>query len=77
MCWADKLGVLWAGIAYFVLFMLGGANPDPTTPSILSWGITQSMLIIILPVWLLARGVDWIMGGPSQRRGSVSARVIR
>jgi len=72
MCWADKLGVLWAFVVVgFLLAMAGDKS------AIVTWPVIHDLLIVIVPVWVFFRLVDWLTGGPARRRGYVKARVIR
>ena len=76
MCWADKLGVLWAFLV--VLFVLILAPDRGVASAALVSGEGLKLLaIVILPVWVFFRLIDWLTGGPARRRGYVRARVIR
>lgn len=63
MCWADKLGVLWAFVVY--VFFLGLAEDKA---GLFSLSVTGEILLLILPVWIFFRLVDWVLDGPNRRR---------
>lgn len=70
-CWADKLGVLWAFVV--CVFLLAMAEDKS---AILTWPVIHDLLIVIVPVWLFLRLIDWLIGGPARRHGAIRARVI-
>lgn len=72
MCWADKAGLLWAFVVYAFFFIIAGHRE-----LLFTLGVTRDLAILILPVWIFLRGIDWILGGPARRRGQFKARVIR
>lgn len=78
MCWADRVGVLWAFVVFAFFFIMAGGNPDPGARALLFTApVLGDLAIIILPVWVFFRLIDWVSGGPSRRRGQFRGRVVR
>ena len=65
MIWADRLTIFLAGIFYLAVVMMYAASGIP----IESGPLFMMFLWIVLPVWLVLRGLDWLIGG--QRRHHV------
>lgn len=67
--WADKIAIVWGGVVFVVILWMANnaaAFDDAMLHSDLAF---QLVLKLVLPVWLLLRGLDWIAGGPRRRRG--------
>ena len=75
MCWADKIGVTWAFLVYFALFALSNDKGAAVT-WFFSFDGLKLLLIVIAPIWLILRLIDWIGGGPQRRRGAIKARLV-
>lgn len=71
MCWADKLGVLWAFVVYLFFIVIAQDRAGLFTP-----GPTLDLLFIIAPVWIFFRLIDWIAGGPARRKGVITVRPV-
>lgn len=69
MIWADRVAIVWGGVVFAALLFLSDSS-DKFDHAMLAttFGI-QAVLKLILPVWLLLRGIDWVLGGPRHRRG--------
>ncbi len=72
LCWADRVGVAWAAIilAWF-------AYTGVLTGAVAASSALRGLAIFILPIWLGARLVDFIIGGPARRRGQFRVSVQR
>jgi hypothetical protein len=66
MAWCDWLAAIWA-------FVVCGSMSLAVTPD--GWTdapVVRLMLILIVPVWVILRMVDAMVGGPGRRRGKRS-----
>ena len=69
MIWADRVTLVWAGVVFAALLFLSDSADKFDHAMIETTFGVQAVLKLILPVWLLLRGIDWIFGGPRHRRG--------
>jgi hypothetical protein len=63
MCWADKLGVVVTLLLVVISVMIVVPGDQWKVP--VYFGV---------PIWLLARAVDWIADGPRRRSGHFTIR---
>lgn len=69
MIWADRVAVVWAVVVYAVVFFF--LPPHADTAGELAFRLGA---FVVLPAWLLMRGLDWIFSGtwrwhPTPQRG--------
>lgn len=79
MCWADKIAlalfVALMGFWFFIAATGGGMTPENLQT--LLWDIGWRMfLYAALPVWLVLRFIDLMVGGPAKRRGTITGRWV-
>jgi len=60
LCWADRLALVWLALVAFCMIALAGTLP-------FSGAGLWLLFICVMPVWIIARGIDWICDGPSRR----------
>ena len=72
MIWADRIG-LWVWVVCLALLAMylgmvyaSGSTPGPDFD--FSGLFVAATFAIALPVWLVLRVVDFVLGGPLQRR---------
>jgi hypothetical protein len=61
MCWADRIGMVWA-VPVGGLVLWGTMSVPPPPPS-----NPVSLFLLIFGPWLLCRALDFICGGPWHR----------
>lgn len=73
MAWCDKIALGLFGIimAVFLLgsLMSGGASRIGPEWFEAFLNIGWHMALVTLPVWIVLRILDWMIGGPARRRG--------
>jgi hypothetical protein len=70
MIWADKLFLVLAFLIVGFILVIGGHFETMTVGG---WG--NFALKILLPIWVVLRGLDWIAGGPARRRAERRHKV--
>lgn len=78
MCWADRVAQLIVVIiVLFMAFMTAvGDGPGANIKNMLDTDLIFCAYTA-LPIWILLRIIDLMIGGPYRRRGQVSARILR
>jgi uncharacterized membrane protein len=77
MAWPDKVGIgvacLIVAFTLWTLFLLVTRLPPEAAVTV--YGLTRmgawtikALLIVALPIWLAARLVDFVLGGPAKRK---------
>lgn len=77
MCWADKtaLAVFLAIMAFWAFICGTGGGFTPNNVHTLFWDIGWRMFLFAgLPLWLVLRFIDLLIGGPQKRSGVVTGR---
>lgn len=69
MIWADRVAVVWAGVVFAALLWISESADKFDHWMLETNDGIRAVLVLILPVWLLLRSLDWVAGGPGRRRG--------
>lgn len=75
LCWADKIGLTLAFLAYAGLFLI--SNDKGAALAFFFSGAGLRFLALCLSPWLVLRAIDFVAGGPQRRRGWIKVRAIR
>jgi hypothetical protein len=77
MAWPDKVGIgvacLIVAVALYGLFVLLNGLPPEAPFEVQDWtrfgvGLIKIELFVALPIWLAARLLDFVIGGPPDAR---------
>jgi hypothetical protein len=74
MAWCDWLAAIWAFVAIFAFMTITGWGADGGA-FLGSGDGAKMLLILIVPVWVIARMIDAMVGGPARRRHQSYGRV--
>lgn len=74
-CWADKLAILWAFVVMLAVVWVASPSYAAFHSAHSLFTIARGLLILVGPVWIFLRLVDWLIGGPRRRRDEI--RVYR
>lgn len=78
VCWADKLGTVWACVVVGIVLALqergGFLKSIDTESGLAQW--FRLFALVVLPVWVILRLMDWVAGGPAKRKGLVRAQIL-
>ena len=75
MAWPDRfgLGALWlVALACAALNVMGWSASDPPMVHVdqFAGSLTALSLVFALPAWIVARILDFVLGGPQRRRAA-------
>lgn len=70
MIWADRAGVglLLVAMVFFGFLWAVGDGPGASLDNF-AWASWKFGSYIAFPVWLVLRVIDFVIGGPTRRRG--------
>jgi hypothetical protein len=77
LCWADKIVLVPCLMWLIVIFMLGYDPNYSHSPNNDPLNTLEFTAFIFGPVWLFARMIDLMIGGPGRRRGQIRAHLVR
>lgn len=63
LCWADKLAVMWAGFLIFFWSIMWLPDLSGYLAMVLSPDGIRAIAFLVVPPWLLLRGIRWTFGG--------------
>lgn len=75
MCWADKIGAVWAFIAYAGLLLISNDKGAALAFFVSGEGLKYALIVAFSP-WIFLRFVDLILGGPQRRKGWIKVQAI-
>jgi hypothetical protein len=82
MAWPDKVGVgiacVIVAIALYGLIVLLNGLPPSAPFEFQDWtrfgvGLIKTLFFLALPIWLAARLLDFVIGGPAKRKAKQSS----
>jgi hypothetical protein len=70
MAWPDKVGIgvaclIVAVALYGLIVLLNGLPPSAPFDGV---GLIKTLFFLALPIWLAARLLDFVIGGPAKRK---------
>lgn len=81
MALVDRISLYLFSLLAVIIFFLGGLGPNSKFMDADWWQAYFDIMAtvglkFILPVWLILRFIDLVLGGPMRRRGHITARLL-